>query len=461
MGIAFGPINSGLPKDIVQQLMAAERAPIQKMEARKANIQAKKELVNELNRLTTEVRDIVASNNNRIGFSELKVLTNDDLAKVSVDKNVAVPGVHTMEIVKLAQKSSAMSVGLADKDKTYLGVGYFQYELPSGETRKIYVDRDHATLTGLATLINQNQQLGLRASIINDGTGSKTPWRLIVTMEETGEENKIHFPKFYLVDGEEDFYLDQEREAHNGVIKVDGFEIQVPGNTVTNVIPGATIELQKAAPGQEFSITISEDQAQITDKVKNIYDKVNNVLRFIRDQNNLDETVDTTKTLGGDILLQNIESQIRGAMFQEIQTDYGKHRISEIGVNFQKDGLLKFDTDKFNRLANENYRMVSQIFTGTYDENNHKIQGHLDHLAEVLNRILRFPDGMLASRRRNLDSNINQIDQQIANRQRHLEQKEAMLKDKFARLEQTISQLQAQNIGANALAANAPKLIPQ
>ena len=161
MGISFGPINSGLPKDIVQQLMAAERAPVQKMEMRKANIQAKKALVNELAKLTTAARDAIGVNNNRVGFRELKVSTNEDIAKVTLDKNVATPGTHTLEVLELAQKSAAMSVGVQDKDKTYLGVGYFQFDLPSGETRKVYIDAAHSNLTGLASLINQNAHLGL------------------------------------------------------------------------------------------------------------------------------------------------------------------------------------------------------------------------------------------------------------------------------------------------------------
>ncbi len=45
MGISFGPINSGLPKDIVQQLIQAERIPIDQLNAHKAEWLEKKKLV--------------------------------------------------------------------------------------------------------------------------------------------------------------------------------------------------------------------------------------------------------------------------------------------------------------------------------------------------------------------------------------------------------------------------------
>ena len=42
MGIAFGSIGTGLPKDIVQQIMAAEKISLNKLEERKDKVNAKK-----------------------------------------------------------------------------------------------------------------------------------------------------------------------------------------------------------------------------------------------------------------------------------------------------------------------------------------------------------------------------------------------------------------------------------
>jgi flagellar hook-associated protein 2 len=447
LAISFGSINTGLPKDIVQQLVNAEKIPLQQMEARKAKIQDKQKLIGELIKLTEDMRTEISKNAKATNFRELKVLTNNELVDVIVDKNIAQPGTHRLEITQLAQKSSALSSGFEDKDNSYVGVGYIQYSLPNGDTRELYVDSENASLQGVANLINRNPQSGLRASVINDGSGSDTPWRLLLSLEKTGDENRAEFPYFYFLDGEDDFFLEEEREAHDAVIKVDGFEMEVPDNTLKSLIPGATVELKKARPGEEFSITITENKEAVTQKVKEIHDRVNAVLDFIKKQNQLDDKSDTTRTLGGDILLQSLENRLRAVIFKDVYTEFGPKRIGDVGITFQKDGLLKFEEEKFNHIAAQNYAMASQIFTGYIDPGGQKTPGYLENLLEVVSQTLKVPDGLLQSRKKNFQSNIEQIDRRIADRQRLIDQKERILKDKFARLEQTISQIKSQGAG--------------
>src|SRR5690606_29144808 len=116
----------------------------------------------------------------------------------------------------------------------------------------------NSNLTGIAKLIN-NGDLGFRASVVNDGKDPDQPWRLMLSMSETGDENIVEFPYLYLVDGEEDLFFEQQRDAQDAKIKLDGFEIEVPSNRVTDLISGVTIDLLKAKPGDEFTIEITED----------------------------------------------------------------------------------------------------------------------------------------------------------------------------------------------------------
>ena len=62
LGISFGSINTGLPKNIVQQLVEAERIPIQKLEGRKAKIANKKALVGQLTGLVQGLRTDLRAN---------------------------------------------------------------------------------------------------------------------------------------------------------------------------------------------------------------------------------------------------------------------------------------------------------------------------------------------------------------------------------------------------------------
>lgn len=454
MGISFGSINSGLPKDIVQQIIEAEKIPIKQMEARKDKISDKKALVQQLTTLVENMRGEILKNKNARSLRELAINTgeNKNIA-VTADKNIAEPGKYQLEVLELAKKSSAFSNGVEDKDKTYVGVGYLSAVLPNGEEKEIYIDEENATLSGIAKLINNDPDLGMRANVVNDGKGGDEPWRLMISMSETGDDQKVEFPYLYLVDGEVDLFFEQERPAQDAKIKLDGFEIEVPGNKVTDLIPGVTIDLKKAKPGEEVTLEITEDVQKIGGKISGLIDNINNVLKFIKDQNSLDEKTDTSRTLGGDSMLTTIEGRIRSAVFGTIQTDSGPMRIGDLGVTFQRDGLLKFDQAKFEAALSKDYKVVTQVLTGKYSLEGGKTDGFIDVLDNAAKVLLSQPSGVLPNRKGGLDSQMDQIDRQIANRQRIVQQKEEVLKAKFARLEETISRIKGQGAGLAGFAA--------
>lgn len=461
MGIAFGSINTGLPKDIVQQIVNAEKIPIKNMETQKEKQVEKKGLVEQLGKLVSDVQGVLAVNANARALRELKVDTDNSIITAETDKNVAMPGTYQLEVIQLAQKSSAMSSGFADPDDSSVGVGFIQYTLPNGENKSIYVDSGNSSLNAIAKLINKNPEYGVTATVVNDGSGSDVPWRLVLSLQDTGDEKLAEFPYLYFVDGDEDFYLEFEREAHDAKVKLDGFELEFPGNKIKDLIPGVTIDLKKAKPGEEFPINIKEDVEAVTQKITTIIDKLNEVLKFIKTQNAMDEKTDSSRTLGGDIMLQTLESRIHRAVFSDIATATGFHRINEVGVTFKRDGLLEFDAKKFNAAISKNYTHVAQILTGHINEEGEKTKGFLDNINDLVTSATRMPDGVVSSRKRTIQSTIDQIDRRISDKQRLIDEKEKLLKDKFARLESTISKIKTQGAGVAGLAGSAENVAPQ
>jgi flagellar hook-associated protein 2 len=445
-----------LPKDIVQQLIKAEEIPINKMEVRKDKIEAKKKLIGELSQKIEEMKGEITKNKGFRSFRELKVDTDAENVKVTIDKNLANPGSWQFEVSQLAQKSSVLTNGVEDKDKTYLGVGYIGYTLSNGEEKEIYIDAEHSTLSGIAKLVNgQSDQMGMHANIINDGKDPDNPWRLVLALDKTGDINKAEFPFFYMVDGEVDLRISEKRDGKDAKVKLDGFEVEVGNNKLKDLIPGAVIDLKKAKPGEEFSIQITEDTGKITEKMTSIVDKINTVLKFVKEQNTLNEKSDTSKTLGGDLSLQQIESRIRDAVFTQVMTSSGPKRIGELGVNFNKTGLLTFDPAQFEKTVAANYKASAEIITGVFRPDGSKSDGFLDKIGRVSEELLQKPSGTLFARSRGLQSNIDQIDRQIETRRRMVENKERVLKDKFARLEETMSRIKGQGAGLSGLGVSA------
>lgn len=446
MGISFGSIQSGLPKDIVQQIVAAEKIPLQQLDVRKQKVEAKKSLVDDLTQRVEKLRGSIFANKSARSLRELDVQTSGPEITATADKNVAEPASYQLEVIQLAQKSSAITNGVEDKDETYLGVGYIQYTLPNGDEREIYVDEKDSSLTGIAKLINRDDESGMQATVVDCGDGSDNPWKLIVALDETGDINKAEFPALYFVDGEEDIFFEQKRDAQDAKIKLDGFELEVPANKASKIIPGVTLDLKEPTNGKEITLTIKEDTAKIADKVNDLIENINNVLKFIKEQNALDESTDTSQTLGGDITLQTLESRFRAALFTEVQTDSGPSRVSDLGISFQKTGLISLDKAKLEAALEADYTKVAQTLTGKYTKEG-KVRGFIDGLEDVVVGATRRPGGILSSRKEGLDSQIRQIDRQISNKQRQIAKKEDMLKAKFARLEETISKIKTQGSG--------------
>ncbi len=440
MGISFGSINTGLPPNIVQQLVDAERVPIKAIEDRKNKSNEQLKLVDDL---TNKVRDIFSGLKelgNTRGFADMKLATGDpNILGGVVDKSIASTGSYMVEVEKLAHKTSAASNGFPDKDQTQVGVGYFKVHGADGRTREVYVDGNNNTLDKLAALIN-SKELGLKAAVIQDKSDKENPYKLMISGTGIGEDGGLSFPTFYFLDGDQDFYLDKERAAENGKVKVDGFEFEITDNKLKDIIPGVTLDLRQAAPGREINVSVGEDKELILGKIKKFVDSVNSVLGFVQMQNALTKDSDTTKTLGGDGLLRNIENRLRDTLQNPVFGISGSIKyLAQVGISFTRTGTLQFDEERFQNVVAKQLGDVQEFFIG-----DNQTIGLVPKIKQMLNALLDNSNGPLFQRSRGIKQKIDQFNQQIATKERIVAQKEAQLKSQFARLEETMSKLKSQ-----------------
>ena len=148
----------------------------------------KASLVDNLSKLVEGLKAGVDANNSSRSLREVKVETKDDIIDVSLDKNAAMPGTHQIEVISLAQSASAMTNGFEDPDESYVGVGYIKYTLPSGGEEEIFIGQDESSLNGIARKINQSGNGSITATVVNDGSGSSTPWRINLSLTNMGDE---------------------------------------------------------------------------------------------------------------------------------------------------------------------------------------------------------------------------------------------------------------------------------
>lgn len=440
---------SGLPPNIVEQLMEAERIPVQQMEVQKTKQEDKLKLVNELETKITDITKSLGELTSTRGFSDKKFISSDEnVISGQVDPEVAVAGEHTLEVVQLAENPGAMSNGFPDKNESQVGVGYIKFKTSEG-TKEVYISGKNNTLEGVARQIN-SADVGVTAQVVEDRKDKNNPFKLMISGLETGDDKQVTFPKIYLLDGDRDLFFKESRPAKNAKVKVNGFEIEIPENKSTDLIPGVAIDLKSAAPGKQIRMSVQENYEVISGKIKSFVEAYNGALEFIQKQSKLqgsDGKNPRLGPLGGDGMIRSVESALRRIILNpQLSGESPIRRVGELGIEFNRNGSLDFKEDKFNKVLKEKPNEVAAFFRG--DGFN---TGFVATIRREVGSMVNGSFGTISNRKRGLQDRINQVNTRIENKERQLERKEDSLRRKFADLEQKMSDLGAQQARVAAM----------
>jgi flagellar hook-associated protein 2 len=439
MAISFGGINTGLPPNLVDQLVDAEKIPIRNAELKKTKIQAKSKLVDELDTKLRAVTGSLGELAGTRGFTDIKLNSGDaNIVQGTVDPGTSVNGSWNVEVVELASKAAAVSNGFPDKNSTEIGVGYFKFKTPEG-SKDVYISGGNNTLEGAAKAIN-SANLGVRASVINDKKDPDAPFRLIITGTSLGDENQVDYPTLYFLDGDQDIYFDEERPAKNGKVKIDGYEMEISDNQLKDFIPGVTLDLKQAAPGRTVNISVKEDYQLVVGKIKKFVESINGVLGFIQSQNSLNQKSDTTSTLGGDSILRTVENDLRRILQNpQFGVNGSITRLAQLGVEFNRNGTLDYKEEKFTATLAANAEDVQKFFVG----NNFDV-GLIPQIKRTISNMTDGAFGIVSNRKRGLSNAITQADKRIEDMERRITAKERTLRQQFSNLEEKMSRLKQQ-----------------
>lgn len=449
-GIRISGMASGLPPDIVEQIMGAEKIPLKNIETKKTGQEGMLKLVEDLESkigdITKNLGELVSTK----GFSDSKFTSGDpNVIEGTVDPTAAGTGEYSIEVMQLAQKPGAMSNGFPDKNVTQMGVGYMKFNTPEGE-KEVYITQDHSTLEGVANQINASN-IGMRATVVDDRKDKDNPYKLLITGLATGSDNQVEFPSVYMLDGDQDFYFDSSKQSQNAKVKMDGFEFELPDNVAKDLIPGVTLDLKQAAPGREIRVSVKENMEVISGKIKGFVDAYNAALGWIQQQHKLSKGQNGKESmgpLGGDSLLRNIENRMR-RVIQSPQ--YGVESpiklVMELGIEFNRNGTLNFSQDKFNKALATNPKAVAAFLRG--DGFN---SGFVSTVKREIGDLMNGQWGALSQRKKGINQKIDALNRQIDSKEKQLEKKEEFLRKKFSDLESKMSKLQSQGAAVAGMA---------
>jgi len=129
--------------------------------------------------------------NSRSDFTQSSISISDDTLLSATANDEVASGTYSINILSLAKNHQIASQGFNDATENIMGDGTITISLGNGNEVTIDIDQGESSLVDIKNAIN-DADAGVTATIINDGTSSN-PYRLVLTGDETGQQNVIHF----------------------------------------------------------------------------------------------------------------------------------------------------------------------------------------------------------------------------------------------------------------------------
>lgn len=301
MTIQFGGLATGLDtSSIIDQLMDLERRPLSLLEKDKTWLNSRLQAFTELDTKLKSFADSITNLGDANTLLQRSIRQSSDaLLTARVDSNAQAGASYQVEVVSLAQVQKSVSAGVASKTDAVFGTGTLSLTL-DGTPHTIDIGDGQNSLTGIMNAIN-TADLGVRASIINDG--SDTPFRLVLTGNDPAKSFTLDATN--LSGG---IALDlgaPVQQATRAHIRVDTIDIYSDSNTLTEAIPGVSLDLTRAEVGTLTSLNVGIDRDSIKATIEGFAKGYNEVVGFITSQSAMNGA--KGGVLGGDSGISTIK----------------------------------------------------------------------------------------------------------------------------------------------------------
>lgn len=447
-------IGSGLDiAGLVQQLVAAEAAPVERRIAiRESRVQSKLSAFGNLKSALSQFRDQLDAMRKQDGMLKRKgVSGNEDLFTVSVDKN-ALPARYTIDVRQLAQAQRLTSAAFADS-ATAVGTGTLTIAVGT-ESFSIQVTDENNTLAGIRDSINAAlDNSGVAATIVNADAGSY----LILTAGNSGVDNSMTVTQSGGDGGLAALEYDpgnglnsllETIAAQDALARIDGFDVYSNTNKIEGAIDGVTLNLVSANPGVTASLDVSNDQAAVRESVDSFVAKYNALVKVLDDLTAYDAESQKAGPLLGDTMVRSIREQIRRELstaVSDIDADFTT--LGQVGIEVQLDGTLLVDSVQLNATLNEDFTRFGRLFTAS--------DGYAVRIYNLTESYLRT-DGILQTRTKGLNSQIEGFGEQRESLNERLASFEARLSRQFNALDSLLGQLTQTSVFLNQQLSNLP-----
>ena len=263
----------------------------------------------------------------------------------------------TVVVSQLARAQSSYSGVVADRTAA-IGTGTMTLTV-GGVAKTITIDGTNNSLDGLASAINSSGG-GVTASIIADQGGHR-----LILKGPSGAANAFTLTADAGADPALSAFgygagggMTLGQSAANADFTIDGVAFSRASNTIDDVVPGMSLTLKKAVPGQPVDIGASRPLDMIKQTVGD----------FVSVYNQLKKSLSSAAgQSGATTSLRELERELSGLIGTVISSHPTINKLTDIGVSTTKDGLLTLDETKLAQVMAADAGAVEALFNPRRD----------------------------------------------------------------------------------------------
>jgi len=367
--------------------------------------------------------------------SDESVLGATSRAGLSADSFAA-----TVVVNQLARAQTNYSGIVADKTAA-IGAGTMTLTV-GGVAKTITIGATNNSLEGLANAINASGA-GVTASIIADEGGHR-----LIVKGPTGEVGAFTLTANAGADpGLTAFStsggMTVGQTATNAEFTIDGVAFSRANNIVDDVIPGMSLTLKKAAPGQGVDIGASRPLDMIKQTVGD----------FVSVYNQLKKSLVAASSMSGpSASLREIERELSNLVNKVLSSHGSINKLSDIGISSTRDGLLSVDNAKLDKVLASDAGAVEALFNPRRDATHTELSDPgiafaLDAIRDKavgVNGAIDRVTKSLDAKKENLADQLEKIEERESAYKARLEKQYGSLEAKLAAFKATQSYLEQQ-----------------
>ncbi|MBC7940681.1 MAG: flagellar filament capping protein FliD, partial [Chitinophagaceae bacterium] len=203
-----------------------------------------------------------------------------------------------------------------------------------------------------ATLVTDAS--GVRLSLRSTATGAENGFRASVADDDVQPTDASGLSRFAFDPENGQSQMLFKQAALNAEATVNGIDVVSASNELTGAIEGLTLRLRKTTttPGQvppgAVDVAVTTDREALTKAVQDFADAYNGLANFIRDQTKFDATSKVGGLLQGDSAVGSLQARLRNVLNTPSGASAKFPRLSDLGLELQRDGTLSVDSAKLN-----------------------------------------------------------------------------------------------------------------